>query len=146
MRFSLLSHSSQIDQKAKAEYAVGTFNEEDEVEPQPQLMTTPTTIPGVPSPTPDFTTEIAHYPPAFNMSEFEAALALYVNKWSVSHEQYKNLQDVLHLLDKVPRQIFCLPARVDSVKKSLDSQLPLLTMRTRELQLDRGLLPTRSQQ
>ena len=79
------------------------------------------------------------------MSEFEASLALHVNKWSVSRQQYKDLQGVIYLLDKVPLQISCLPARVDSVKKSLDSQLPLPTMRTRELQLDRGLLSTRSQ-
>ena len=142
---STLGSTAEDDQEAEAEYAVGTFNEEDEVESQPQLMPTPTTIPGVPPPTPDLTTEIPHYPSAFNMSEFEAALALYVNKWSVSREQYKDLRDVLHLLDKVPRQISCLPVRVDSVKKSLDNQLPLLTMRSRELQLDRGLLPTRSQ-
>ena len=36
------------EQEAGAEYAVGTFNEEDEVEPQPQLMATPTTISSVP--------------------------------------------------------------------------------------------------
>ena len=132
-------------QEVEAEYAVGTFNEEDEIEPQPRLMPTSTAAPGMVPPATEPTTEILHHSSAFKMSEFEAALALYVNKWSVSREQYKDLRSILNLLDKVPSQISCLPARVDSTKNALSTQISLLTMRSRELQLDPGLLSTHAQ-
>ena len=133
-------------QEVEAEYAVGTFNEEEEeVEPQPRPIPTSTAVPEMLPSTIGSTTEIPHNSSTFKMSEFEAALALYVNKWSVSREQYKDLRGVLNLLDQIPYQISCLPARVDTIKNALNNQLPLLTMRSRELQLDRGLLPTRAQ-
>ena len=78
------------------------------------------------------------------MSPFRAAVSLYVNKWSVSREQWEDLRSMLHLLEIVPLEVAVLPKRVITIEEGLEDQLPLLTMRRRTLELDPSLLPTRA--
>jgi hypothetical protein len=94
----------------------------------------------------DQTSEVPHKPKPCTMTKFRAAINLYVNKYSVTREQWVDFRDMLHTLEDVPDEIKALPARVDTIKENLDSQLPLITMRTRSLDLDVNLLQTRSGQ
>ncbi len=77
------------------------------------------------------------------MSPFDAAVRLFVQKWSVT-EGSGDFRSMLHLLQNVPPEVAALPARVDTLKINLDQQLPLLRLRSRELDLDIDLLQTRS--
>ena len=123
------------------DYNIGTF-EDDEVG-VPFLSSSRTTTSSDSNPD-DPTTSLPHHAKNFTMSPFRAALSLYANKWNVSREQWEDLRSVLHLLEVVPPEVAVLPKRVDSIKEALDDQLPLLTMRSRTLELDPSLLPTRA--
>ena len=94
----------------------------------------------------DPTTEVPHYTKPFSMSPFNAAIRLFVQKWDVTREQWVDFRSMLHLLQNVPPEVAALPARVDTLKANLDQQLPLITIRSRELDLDVNLLQTRSGQ
>jgi hypothetical protein len=109
---------------------------------------TPTGAPTPPQPhgsslsSDDPTTAIPHHQKAFKMKPFRAALSLFANKWNVSREQWSDLRSILHLLEHVPDEIALLPKKVDTIKEALEEQLPLLSLRSRKLDLDSSLLPT----
>jgi hypothetical protein len=92
----------------------------------------------------DPTTEVPCHPQPFSMSFFFLALAIFIDKWKVSREMYQDLRTVLNLLQPAPVEITTLPKRVDTVKRALNDQLPLLKQRERELKLDPTMVPTRS--
>jgi hypothetical protein len=69
----------------------------------------------------DQTSEVPHEPKPCTMTKFRAAVNLYVNKYSVTREQWVDFRDMLHTLEDVPDEIKALPARVDTIKENLDS-------------------------
>ena len=94
----------------------------------------------------DPTTEVPHDTKPLSMSPFDAAVRLFVQKWNVTREQWIDFRSMLYLLRNVPPEVAALPARVDTLKANFDQQLPLITIRSRELDLDVNLLQTRSGQ
>ena len=66
-------------------------------------------------------------------SPFLIGLACFVHKWYMSREQYKDLYDVLHLMEPQPEQVCALPSSVDTVKQWFGRSLPLLKQRRRPL-------------
>ncbi|KAF1935147.1 hypothetical protein EJ02DRAFT_428699 [Clathrospora elynae] len=111
---------------------------------EPVIPSRGASIPSIPDIDP--TTEIPSYTKPCDMSDWDAAVAIFVMKWNVSREQWADLRSILHLITNVPIEVLSLPVRVDTVKERFDQQLPLLPMRSRELDLDINLLQTRSGQ
>ena len=138
------------------EYYLGSFSDEDPEEQTPTrapLHYSSSTPPAsfIPPASSCFSTNAAdptsampHHPKSFTMSSFTAALALYCAKGNISREQYSDLLSVFKTMENVPPDVSSLPTRVNTIKKTLDEQLPLLTLRSRELHLDQSLLPTRT--
>jgi len=152
-RNDIIAPISAIGEEEEGEYEEGIFWDEDydgehaqdnrQHEEEP-----PTTSPFSRAPVIDIdpTTEVPHYTKPFSMSPFDAAVRLFVQKWSVTRGQWVDFRSMLHLLQNVPPEVAALPARVDTLKINLDQQLPLLRLRSRELDLDIDLLQTRSGQ
>jgi hypothetical protein len=77
------------------------------------------------------------------MTVFFLALAIFIDKWKVSREMYQDLRtsSTSSILSQSKSP---LPKRVDTVKRALNDQLPLLKQREQELKLDSTMVPTHS--
>jgi hypothetical protein len=131
------------------QYYLGAFSDVDPEEQTPIQPPLPSSsIPPASSSGTTFsadpTSAMPHHSKRFTMCPFTAALALYCVKWNVSREQYSDLLSILKTIENIPPEISSLPTRVDTIKETLDKQLPLLTFRSRKLHLDQSLLPTRA--
>jgi hypothetical protein len=91
----------------------------------------------------DLSEEVPHQPEAFDMSDFEVGICTLINKHQLPRSVYDELCNVLLLIKPTPPEILNLPKRIDTLKKKLRKQLPLLQMRKRQLHLDPTKLPTR---
>jgi hypothetical protein len=142
-----------IQEEEEQDYAGGIFDDgtgEDEDRKSAQShnvnLPAPSTAQRPSFPHIDPTTELPHKAKPCTMTPFRAALNIFVSKYNVTREQWVDMRGMLHLLEDVPPEVAALPLRVDTIKENLDSQLPLIPMHTRELDLDVNLLQTRSGQ
>lgn len=92
----------------------------------------------------DTTTLLHHTPKPINMSEFAFAFTLWVDHNNVTRQAYRELIEIFKLAKSL-QDLQELSTRKETMRKKLYNSLPLVALRTKTLDLDKTLLPSRAQ-